>query len=187
MGDGSIGTAEVGEGRMVPLVILDTTYRPDLEEFIRLHQFVSAGDVAVSWNKFGRGPDVISLVLRFTKPADVIAIIDFDLRKDHAILVEQVLASRGLYIQAGRPGDRLKHDPNRPKVILEVPDLGFGPAWEKMLRGHAVRKYRNMGLDRTAARAAATEFMTSIRTIAQIRPPFMRSEQGDDKDRLAPT
>lgn len=170
VGDGSIATVGVGEGRMVPLVILDTRERQDLAEFIRLHQFITAGDVAVSWNKFDRNPDVISLVLRFSKPSETVVIIPFDLRKSHAILVEQILASRGLYIQAGEPGDRLRHDPNRPKVIVEIPDLDFGADWEKMLKGYAVRTYRAKGMSRAEAVPAAAQFMALLRTMAAARP-----------------
>jgi hypothetical protein len=40
--DGAIASRGVGEGRLIPLVILDTSSRPDVEEYIRPHQYVVA-------------------------------------------------------------------------------------------------------------------------------------------------
>lgn len=43
--DGAIAS-QVADGRMTPLVIIDTTDRPDVEELVRLHNHLSPGDVA---------------------------------------------------------------------------------------------------------------------------------------------
>jgi hypothetical protein len=47
--DGAIAAGPIGDGRLIPLLILDTTERSDLEEFIRVHQFLSPGDVNFQW------------------------------------------------------------------------------------------------------------------------------------------
>src|ERR1700730_420478 len=49
--DGAIAHSGVGEGRLIPLVILDTSSRPDLEEYIRVHQYAGAGDVKCQWGQ----------------------------------------------------------------------------------------------------------------------------------------
>jgi len=54
-------------------------------------------------------------------PTERAAVIEFEIVKQ-GILVEHILQSNGLYIQAGKVGDRLKHDLNRPKMLIEVPD-----------------------------------------------------------------
>lgn len=43
--DAGIAVDGIGGGRLIPLLILDTTDRPDLEELIRVHQHLTPGDV----------------------------------------------------------------------------------------------------------------------------------------------
>jgi hypothetical protein len=168
--DAGIATVGVGEGRMIPLVILDTSSRPDLEEYIRVHQYVGPGDVKCQWGQLIGHNDTVALVLSFSRPAELVAIVEFDLQKHHGVLVEQVLGSKALYIQAGRDGDRLKHDLNLPKVILEVPDTGFGRKfWDKIYSRYTTAKMRERGLNRTNAKRAAKEAIVELRKLGSIR------------------
>jgi hypothetical protein len=176
--DGAIAHANVGEGRLIPVVILDTTNRPDLEEYIRVHQFVGAGDVKCQWGQVIGHDDTVALVLSFSRPAELVAIVEFDLQRNHGVLVEQVLGSKGLYIQAGREGDRLKHDLNLPKVILEVPETGFGKKfWDKIYSRYTAVKMRERGLNRTDAKRAAKEAIVELRKLGTIRMGGSSREQ----------
>jgi hypothetical protein len=168
--DGAIATAGVGEGRLIPLVILDTSSRPDLEEYIRVHQFVGAGDVKCQWGQLIGHDDTVALVLSFSRPAELVVIVEFDLQRNQGVLVEQVLGSKALYIQAGRDGDRLKHDLDLPKVILEVPDTGFGQRfWDKIYSRYTTAKLRERGLSRADAKRAAKECITELRKLGTVR------------------
>lgn len=168
--DGAIASRGVGEGRLIPLVIVDTSNRPDFEEFIRIHQYIGAGDVTCQWGQLKGHRDTIALVLSFLRPASLVAIVEFELRRNHGALVEQVLGTRALYIQAGREGDRLKNDVNLPKVILEVPDTGFGRAvWQKIFLRYTTAQMRKGGLNRADAKQAAQKAIEELRTLGKIR------------------
>lgn len=164
--DGAIAHPGIGEGRLIPLVIVDTSARPDLEEFIRVHQFVSAGDVKCQWGQVIGHEDTVALILSFSRPSELVAIVEFDLERNHGVLVEQVLSAKALYIQAGREGDRLKHDVNLPKVILEVPDLGFRSFWDKIHSRYATAQMRERGLNRADAKRAAKQAIEELRKLA---------------------
>ncbi|MGO9356973.1 MAG: hypothetical protein ACLP1D_04770 [Xanthobacteraceae bacterium] len=168
--DGAIAYRGVGEGRQIPLVIIDTSSRPDLEEYIRLHQYFDAGDVKCQWGQLIGHDNTVALVLSFSRPAELVAIIEFDLQRNHGVLVECVLGSKALYIQAGREGDRLKHDVNLPKVILEVPDTGFGKNfWDKIYSQYTTAKMRERGLNRADAKRAAKESIKELRKLGTLR------------------
>jgi hypothetical protein len=167
--DGAIAHPSVGEGRLIPLVILDTSSRPDVEEYIRVHQYVGPGDVNCQWGQVAGHDETVALILSFLRPSEVVAIVEFDLQRNHGILVEQVLAAKALYIQAGREGDRLKYDVNRPKVILEVPELGFRPYWDKIHFRHVSAKMRARGLNRTDAKRAAMQIIDKMLEVAAVR------------------
>ena len=168
--DGAIAHPGVGEGRLIPVVILDTRSRPDLDEYIRVHQYVGAGDVKCQWGQLIGHDDTVTLVLSFSRPAALVAILEFDLQRNHGVLIEQILGTKALYIQAGRDGDRLKHDVNLPKVILEVPDTGFGRKfWDKIYSRYTTAKMRERGLSRADAKRAAKESIAELRKLSSFR------------------
>ncbi len=118
--DGAIATVGLGEGRLIPLVILDTSSRPDFEEYLLVHQYVNAGDVKCQWGQLISHDNTVALILSFLRPAELVIIVEFDLKTNHGVLVEQILATKALYIQAGREGDRLKQDVNRPVAKMST-------------------------------------------------------------------
>jgi hypothetical protein len=169
--DGAIANPDVNEGRMVPLVILDTATRPDIDELIRLHGFFGPGDVKSQWASSTNNENIVFLKLSFLRPVELTIYVEFDLSKGHNVLIEQALISRALYIQAGRPGDRLKDDVDKPKLILEVPDGGFRERWEKIHLCHATAKMRERGAARADAKRMAKTAIELIRTTITWRAP----------------
>jgi len=168
VGDAAIAGPHVGNGRLIPVLILDTTARPDLVEFIRVHQYVPSGDVTIRWGRLDEHESKVALALSFIRPLELVAIIEFEIVR-HGILVEQILSSRALYIQAGKEGDRIKHNVDAPKVIVEVPDTGFRAVWDKLYLGHVVGHMRACGLGRQQAKRAATQMIEEIRRLSQFR------------------
>ena len=41
--EGAISSTTLGDGRLIPVLILDTSNRPDIDEFVRVHQHLPAG------------------------------------------------------------------------------------------------------------------------------------------------
>lgn len=169
-GDAAIATVIAGDGRLIPLLILDTTKRPDLEEAIRLQSTVPSGDVTVQWgHMIGREPHV-TLFLSFVRPTNRNALVEFDIEK-RGILVESILTVNALYIQSGRPGDRFIHDPNRLKILIEVPDTGFRPYWNKIFRKHLMSRFRQAGYSRMDAKQAVQVHLKHMRDVVKFRMP----------------
>lgn len=168
-GDAAIATIGTGHGRLIPLVILDTTERPDLAEVIRVQAHLLDGDVVVQWGQLRNRFSHIALFLRFTRPAARVAIIEFEIVKQ-GILVEHALMSQALYIQAGKAGDRLIYDLDLPKMLIEVPETGFRAHWDKLYHDAVVaRIVAEGGLARKAAKAAASSYIQEIREVARLR------------------
>ncbi len=168
--DGSIAIVGVGDGRMFPLVILDTTERPDIDAAIAAHDHGPPGDVRVQWGRLPHREETVTLILTLLRPVEAVVMVEFDLNKNHGVIVEQILQNRGLYVQPGRPGDRLKDDPQKPKIIVEVADTGFKVTWDKLFLAHAALKLRRKGMKRGEAMRAAKEVVERIRKVASMRP-----------------
>jgi hypothetical protein len=171
VGDGAISTSGVGDGRMLPVLILDTAQRPDIREYAALHKISGPGDVQVQWGQMPEYADTMMLILAFKRPVEMKAIIAFDLQRNHGFLVEQILGMNGVYIQAGAEGDRLKNTMDTPRVIVEIPDTGFRVIWDKLYLKFTERKFREMGLTRKDARNAAGEAIAKLREFGSFRMP----------------
>jgi hypothetical protein len=175
--DASIATVAVGDGRMIPLLIVDASNRPDIEDMVKAHKHIDGqGDVKAGWGRpdtfFDSG--VVSLILTFEKPSHCLIILRFDIGK-YGGLVDQIIHSQGLYIQPGRPGDRLSTTFDNPRVLAEVPSREFQPEWDRMFR-KALRKefQKKHGMGRAESKLAAEKFITEWRDLSskRIRGPF---------------
>lgn len=169
--DGAISTGIVGDGRMLPVLILDATERPDIHAFIAMQRDSEAGDVHVQWGQLPDYTDTIALILSFQRPVELKAIVKFELARNHGFLVEQILAMHGVYMQAGKEGDRMKTTMDHPRVIVEIPDTGFRAMWDKMYLEFTVRALRERGLSRQRARVAAREVIEQLREFGEFRLP----------------
>ena len=162
--DGAMATRAM-EGLLVPLLILDTSQRPDLDELIRVHEHLGSGDVTFAW---AHNPGEVILLLDFIKPIEASVVLVFSI-ESQAVLVDMILAARALYVQAGRPGDRFRDDVGKPKTIVELPHTGFENVWDDMFLGETARVFRRRGLGRTQAKAAATSSLSQLRELSRIR------------------
>lgn len=168
--DGSMA-GPVADGRMVPLVIIDTTDRPDLDELVRLHSHLSPGDVTYRWAQVDRNEDQVALALRLIRPIETRAILVFSI-EHQGIIIDTALSGRGIYLQPGRPGDRFKHDVRRPKILIEIPDDDFRGRWEDIvLRRLAKLIRRDRRMPRGQARQVAAEWLDRMRTLTRLRTP----------------
>src|SRR4051812_2720990 len=101
VGDAALAQGSIAEGRIIPVVIIDAVARPDLAEFVRVHSTSGPGDVISRWGQLSRDSDRVALMLRFTKPAEVSAALEFEIVRQ-GIMVDQILTSKALYIQPGK-------------------------------------------------------------------------------------
>lgn len=157
----------LADGRLIPVLILDTSAHSQLAELIRIHEHVGPGDVGFRWG-MRKGLREAMLLLEFQRPMEVQIVLLFDIEK-HASLVELMLISRAVYLQSGNPGDRLSTTLDDPRLLLELPDTGFRPIWDAALLKRMTYVMRQAGLPRTTAKHAAVAFVQQMRELADFR------------------
>ncbi|MGW7046788.1 hypothetical protein ACWGDT_29655 [Streptomyces avermitilis] len=168
VGDAMIASHLVGDGRLIPVLIVDTASRPDVEELVRVHQHISDGDCKSQWGQNLNDKDQVVLQLEFIRPMQVAVAIGIHV-PTQGILIESILETQSLYLAPGRPGDRFISKQDSPRILVEVPRGGFGDIWEKLVR-HALRKtFRDKGLSRPAARVAAEQMIEKSRELTSFR------------------
>ena len=166
--DAAIATRGLGEGRLIPLVIVDTTERPDFEELVRAHTYLSPGDANFRWAQLDAYKDSVALIIDFIRPAELTVIINFNVARQ-GVLVDQILRGRGLYIKPGRLGDRLSTTMDSPRILVEVGNLGFEAEWTNIFMKAIVNRFRAEGLNRRQAKGAAQGFIEEWRRLGAFR------------------
>lgn len=168
-GNGAIA-GPAAHGVFVPVLILDTTLHPAVAEAIRQQAMAPAGDVLVQWGKID---GEIALSLRFIRPVTTTAVIKFDFDR-YAILVDLVLSARLVYLQSGKPGDRIKDDIDKTKMVVQVDESGFDSEWEEFFLTRQTSNFRRAGMKHRPARIAAREMLAELRRFGSVRVPPRR-------------
>ena len=159
----------IADGRAIPLLILDTTQRPDIETMVRAHEHLGSGDVTCMWSSAGLlKRDHLKLVLVFQHPHPCVVIIDFRLVK-YGGLVDQIVQNEVLYIQPGRPGDRLMNTMDNPRIMIEVPSASFRERWNQILAASMFRDWKKRGMPRREIKRRLPEFIAEWRQLSAQR------------------
>lgn len=167
--DGALSIPKVADGRIIPVLILDTTGREDVNEYVRIHKAGLPGDVSTQWGRKRFGSKRF-LIVRSLRPVEISMLIELDAERN-AQLINFILKAEAFYLQPGRPGDRLSDDVGKPKVLIGVPDTGFADQWRREYALRIVAKFKRMGLRGSAAKEAATKHMATMGQLEDWVPP----------------
>jgi hypothetical protein len=154
---------------MLPVLLLDTSDRPDIAEFIRVHESFGPGDVKVQWGQVEGHEGTVALFLTFIRPMELFMVLEFNIVQQ-GILVEQALTGQGMYLtRAEDAADRLRKKIDRPKVIIEVGDTGFRKTWDDLFHKYLAKDFRDKGLSRSESRRAARSAIEELRKLGSLR------------------
>lgn len=144
-------------------MILDTTDRPDLAELIEIQEKLPPGDVVSAWARLLDGPkDHLALVLQFQRPIETVCVLNFDLRKQGSV-VELALRARAIYLQAGKPGDRLYRTLDAPRMIVEIGAEILSTRWNELWLKAIKRKLKPEGLRNSEAKKISEQYIEEMR------------------------
>lgn len=171
VGDAAIAGPLV-EGALVPLLIVDTSDHPHIDEVVRVHGLMGSGDVRSNWGYVAGDPDKVLLTLAFDRPVEAEAAVEFSIERE-GILVEAALTSRAVYLQPGRPGDRYKHDPDKPKVFIELPRADFLEVWHDRFVARMTDVIAaGANITRREAKPRARELLYELKKLTGFRMPI---------------
>lgn len=168
--DAMIASRGIQEGKLTPLVILDTIKRPDIVELARIHQHLPFGDAISQWGEPYGKKDKLTLYLKFIRPSEINILLEFDVERQ-AALIDQIIRSSGIYIQPGKPGDRTITTQSNPKILIQIPDGGFKLKWEEIFKKNTVDNFKRRGFKTRPAKEAARMFVEEWRKFGNFRMP----------------
>ena len=118
------GRIYLRDGKLIPLVVIDTNERPDLDSLLASYTPETVGDVAIQWGRRDGAPKgTVTLYVQFIAPVKRLLILDFEIVRLGQV-VDGILRTRELYLQGVRSGDA-DTQVQTPKVKVVVPDTEF--------------------------------------------------------------
>ena len=181
VGDAAIATQTLGEGRFIPVLIIDTSDRPDIDDLVKVLKRPRPGDVTSQWGRRHWHRKTVALILTFERPSQVLVILEFDVT-EQGILVDSILTAKALFLQPGRKGDRLSATFDSPRILVEVPARGWKAEWDKLWSKALAKKLKEMGLKRQDAKKGASAAISLMREMEGLRPWRRRGETDTGKE-----
>lgn len=168
VGDGAIATPTVGDGRLIPYLLLDCSKRMDVHDVILNHQDLPPGDVVSAWGIARYNSNSVFLHLDFKRPTPAKFYVQFDLGK-HAMLVDGLMQANAAYIQANTIATSTVDGINKPKIVIEIPSDGAPFAWDKLFEKLVRKRFKKEGLKRAHAAKSAKIAIAVSREFWAIR------------------
>jgi len=166
--DGGIASVGVREGKFTPLVIVDTTGRPDIDELVRIHQHIlTGGDAIIQWGVPHGEKNKFTLRMKFIRPTEIYILLEFDVERQSG-LIDQIMSSGGLYVQPGRPGETLLTSQDKPKILVQIPDTGVRSKWEQLMRKSLTDGFKRRGLNKREAEHASQLLIEEWRKLGSL-------------------
>ena len=162
--DGAIATHHIGEGRMVPVLIIDCSEKVELRDLIHAHEETNTGDVTVTWGISKNDKGKVMLILEFFKPSVLEVLLQFDIAKQGGV-VDSILQANAVYLQPLDSGARVIDGLEKEKILAEIPDTGFLEVWEKLYSESLTSIFKKSGLSKKEAKNAAEQHKDMLRGI----------------------
>jgi hypothetical protein len=168
--DAGIANKDFDNGKLVPLLILDTTTRPDIDQLIENHGSIDSGLASTSWTKTRQSDNYISLLIQFSKPVLCTILLEFYISK-YGGIIDSIIESQAMFIQAGRKGDRFITTQKAPRVLIQVPkpDGNFEIFWNELRKKSKIKEFRKLGYSKKDSKELFGEFEEKWKSIYKWR------------------
>lgn len=160
--DGAIGVPDVGDGRIIPVIVIDCRDRDDILDLIYAHEHSPPGDVKITWGKKSFQQHSVYLLLEFERPSQVMILLQFKL-EEQGMLVDGIFRSKGLYLQPLESGARVTDGLDNAKILIEVPDTNFFDDWNGLFKKHLLKNFKKKGLSTKEAHGAVENYLKTTR------------------------
>ncbi|WP_426785254.1 hypothetical protein ACP3TB_16995 [Rahnella variigena] len=162
--DGAIAHNATADGRLIPVIILNTIGDDSLLDLIKLQKDSYSGDVTSIWALKRFSKKFATLVLIFHNPVELKLAISFEISK-HPQLIDGIIQSRAVYLQPGKPGDKLSHNINAPKILVEIPARTTFDEWDNLLMKTILKRLKQQGINKKELKKSALELISIWRDI----------------------
>jgi len=157
LSDGLVTNRTLADGRAIPILLIDCSLRPDIEDLIRSNEHITSDDVKIQWGKPSKNSDAVVLVLSFERPRKCTAVIEFDTVK-HGGTVDQIMRCEVVFLQSAEEGQRVASTLDKPKMVVEVSSKQALAAWN----AHLFKALESDGIKKGMSKKEAKEHSRGV-------------------------
>jgi hypothetical protein len=132
--NGLISHPELGEGRFIPSLVVNSFSDNKLKELIKIHQDTPPGDTVTYWSRPASlfKTKIWHLHIEFSQPMTYKFRIAFKLNKQYS-LIDAIFISQATYLSVGNKGDKVSEMKNE-MILVEIPEIKeTRKVWERTL------------------------------------------------------
>lgn len=166
--DGAIAHPDIGEGRIIPVLIIDCSENQQFCELVLIHESTPPGDVIAKWGRNLFGIKYAYLTLEFQSPVRNNLRIRFSLEKQ-AGLVAGIIKARGVYLLPSQFGQKVSEGMDKPKILVEVSPAATFPGWDKLHYDAIFRRYKKSGAPRSKAKELTLAHLARVNELWSVR------------------
>ncbi|MGB4774419.1 MAG: hypothetical protein WBP45_04550 [Daejeonella sp.] len=167
--DGMMSVPKLGEGRLIPCVILEKNFSSEIAELCKIHEDTPPGDVETTWVRsfsFSK-PKYVVLKIKFKNPIELTFGIIFNISK-HYNLIDGIILSQTLNLEVGEIGDKVSDLKNKG-ILIEVQRTNFSSAWQPYLEYALKKKYRDKGVAKQQINELVKQHIKTMREVWNYR------------------
>ena len=165
--EGLISQENIGEGRMLPALVVDFGANQDIIDLIKVHTSIIAGDASTVWVMDFFNRKELILKISFSNPMVVEFGIRFNIEKE-CLLIDGILQSQGLLLRSGKKGEKIS-EIQTDTILIEVPETGMKSEWDDLFFKIITKKCRKKGIPKKESKTIAFDQIKSIREIWKFR------------------
>ena len=166
--NGVISSKDIGEGRLIPALVIDVRSDKEIEDLIIVHKDITSGDAKFTWVRSLSNLKYFILKMEFLKPMNISFGIMFIIDSEYS-LIDGILESKGFYLQTGKIGDKIVNKNQDPKILVEVPNCNFETSWNKILYKTIRRNLRKKGISKSDSLPIAKDIIKEMRSLWKMR------------------
>ncbi len=159
----------IGEGRPFPSLIFEKNTALIITELCKAHENPLSGDAETTWGTpislFK--PKEFILKITFKNPIETTFGISFEGKK-HFSLIDGIIHSQSLRIEAGNFGDKIS-DLRNSDILIEVPKTKFANKWNSYLEDILRSIYKQKGVHKKELKKVVNQHIKSMREVWDIR------------------
>ncbi len=162
--DGAIASTQIGDGRLIPVLILECNEGNNFKRLVEIQESTKTGDAIVRWGYQLHSKRYVRLNVSFSKPMEIEINITFDLRK-YAMVVDGIQIVKSVYLQPGQMGDRVSSTMDHPKIVIEIPEKTRLANWDLIVLSNIKRRLRKKISSRKSLKKAARDHLEKGREV----------------------
>jgi hypothetical protein len=162
--DGAIAHSDWGDGRLIPVLVVNCGNHPALRDLINIHADTPPGDVTATWSRHLLNRKCVYLRLDFQRPVETSTLFSFEVSRK-GYVADWIMNVHAVYIQPTDSGLKVSEGIDKPKILVEVSATATLPGWQEIYQRSLTKEFQSKGYSKGQAKQATVQYLARTRDL----------------------